>query len=235
MTDLTAALSTALASGQTYTSLLYAEVEKANADLPAEKKGRSTIASRKAELSKAVRELDAEILVPLQDSMQNYLDYMSGLALEEPRELTATEAEDLMAEYERFLQISEFMDTRKEFIRTMVMTSIDAAIEAKGKDPSATNGKIDVPGLSKSFRKEGAGYKAPELDFRKLKALLGDDADLVFKTEFVPATTREVVDEEALGKLAFEKPEVMEKVRESLIAGKAKTARFTVRALAPDA
>lgn len=225
----TGGLLQAAASGKGYIEMLKKVLKDADGQIEPEKKGRSTIASRKAALQAAAVELDPEVMVPLQDDMQNYVDRMAAVEMVEPRTLTPAESANLMSEYLKYQPISEFLAARREYIRTTVLTSIDQSAAEKGLDPTDTNGRIDVPELGKSFRKERAGYKEPDLNQKKLAELLGEDADKVFVEEIVPATTKVVFSEEALMKLAQEKPEVMEKIRLALIPGAAKSAAFSVR------
>lgn len=90
-----------------------------------------------------------------------------------------------------------------------------------------------MPELGKVFKREGCGYKPAQIDQKALKALLGDDADKVFVEEVIPAKTVTKLDEEALGKLIMDKPEVLEKVRQALIPGELKSPRFVIRDYEP--
>lgn len=196
---------------------------------------KNTIATRKAALKKAVADLDMERLGALGRKMSGYIDKISTPDVVEPRPLTPLEAFNLMEEYADLREISEFLVVRRETMKDLVFGAIDAENSAKGLDPEVTNGEIPVPGLGKSFRKEGAGRTDPDLDEKKLmKVLDPEDVAKVFREEVVPATTITVLDEERLLRLAQEKPEVMEKIRDALVPGKPKSPRFVVRDLAEE-
>lgn len=217
----------AIAGGASYAQI----VEKVKNDPQAtEEKKRSNLATRKAALVEAVAKSDRKVLARLRAGMRRYVSGMADVEMTEPRVLTPTEAQDLMTEYLSRKEIDEFLASRKDTIRDLVFAAIDEELRAKGVDePESTNGSIYVPELDKRFCKEGAGYKPPTLDLKRLKALLGDDAQSVFVEKVVPATTVEELDEDALGRLIMDKPEVLERVRESLNPGQLKSARFTVR------
>lgn len=222
-----------LAEGD-YTKALGTILRQADA-VVAEKSVGKNKEQRKAALAKAVRNYDVETLAPLQELMQNYIDKMARIELEEPRELTVQERRELMAEHEAMKPIAELLDARRDAMKEISFASIDAALAAEGvEDPATTSGKLVVAELGKKFCKEGAGYKDPSLDHKKLLKLLGEDAKKVVKVEHVPATTVTTFSEEMLMKLAQEKPEVMELIRQSLIPGAPKTPRFTVRPLTAD-
>lgn len=221
------------------TSGRYADVVKALGKAEDEAKGqekrtRTTIAQRKAALAEAVKSYDVEKLAHVQQIMQDYVDEVARIAPEEPRTLTPAEAHVLMNEAVLNREIVEFVEMRYEAIRELAYMSIDADLTAKGKDATITSGRLAVPTLGKVFCKEGAGLNAPAVDHAKLKELLGEDADLVFKEEVIPEQRVTKFDEEALARLAAEKPEVVEHLRASLIPGKAKTPRFNIRPLKQD-
>lgn len=192
-------------------------------------------AQRKAALAKAVANYDVETLAPLQELMQNYVDNIARIELTEARELTVEEKRLLMTEHESLKPIQEFLESRRDDIREMAFAGIDAELAAGGvENPATTSGKLVVAELGKKFCKEGAGYKDPSLDHKKLLKLLGDDAKKVVKVEHVPATTVTTFSEEKLMELAQEKPEVMELIRQALIPGAPKSPRFQVRPLSAD-
>jgi len=214
---------------QALSAFLRAEDEKRR---PARIK--NTVATRKAALKKAVAELDMERLGVLGRRMASYIDKVCTPDIVEPRMLTELEAFSLMEEYIDQREIAEFLTTRRETMKELVFGAIDAENTAKGFDPEITNGEIPVPGLGKVFRKEGAGRSEPDFDEKKLRKLLGDRADRVYREEIIPEQRTEVLDEEALLRLAQEDPSVMEVIRESLIPGKPKNPRFVVRDLSEE-
>jgi len=217
-----------IAAGGSYTDALSRVLGDEDKKVAAKNK-KSTVASRKAELAKAVSEYDVEVLMDLQVKMQNYVDSIVRLSMDSPRSLTHQEALELMVEHEDYRKINEFLAARREAIRTLVFASIDAENAAKGLDPDSHGGQILVPELGKKFAKEGAGYKPPSLDVNALRLMLGpEDAAKVFEEEVIPAQTVQVLSEEKLMQLAAEKPDVMETIRAALIPGAVKTPRFTV-------
>lgn len=190
---------------------------------------KDTVATRKQKLREAMASSDPEVLVPLQEKMQDYVDAVAKVEMGEPRHLTEDEARDLMREYIDRREIDEFLTTRREAMKDIVFTAIDFDLQEKGMDPETTGGEIAVPELGKVFRKEGAGRGEPSLDEKKLRKLLGPRIEKVYRSELIPAQTVEVLDEQALMELAQDDPTVMEAIRESLVPGKPKSARFVVR------
>ncbi|QGJ94924.1 hypothetical protein SEA_REDWATTLEHOG_64 [Gordonia phage RedWattleHog] len=224
-------LRTALEGGASYAEI----VKTVTADAAAvEPKKRSNLAKRKAAFVEAVAKSDRKVLARLRRGMKAYVSSMADVEMTEPRELTHDEAVALMTEAVTRTEIDEFLESRKDTIKSLVFASIEESLRAKGvEDPEAHGGSLYVPELGKVFKKEGAGFKPAQLDQKALRSLLGDDADKVFVQETIPAKTVTVLDEEALGKLIMDKPEVLETVRQALLPGELKSARFVIRDYTP--
>ena len=224
-------LKSALEGGASYADI----VKTVTADAAAvEPKKKSNLAKRKAAFVEAVAKSDRKVLARLRKGMREYVSAMADVEMTEPRELTRDEASALMREIVTRTEIDEFLESRKDTIKSLVFASIEEALRMKGvEEPEAHSGALYVPELGKVFKKEGAGYKPAQIDQKALKALLGDDAAKVFREETIPAKTVTVLDEESLGKLIMDKPEVLETVRQALIPGELKSARFVIRDYEP--
>jgi len=193
-----------------------------------------TLAARKKAWIEAVREFDVEKLVELQTKMQGYVDKIARIDFdpEHPRALTDEERLSMGSEFVDFLEISEFLTTRRDLIKEMVFGHLDATV---GEN---TNGEIPVPEVGRTLRREGCGRTTPGIDTEKLKGLLGDDWDRCLEVtevpeQIIPAHTEVEFSEEKLMALCAEKPETLEALRQSLIPGQIKTPRFTNRAYKP--
>lgn len=224
-------LTALIASGATYAQVLQRVLENEDRRT-AFPRQRSSLAARKAAFAKAVTNNDTTVLQAIRRRMKKYIGRIAHVQMDEPRVLTPVEAFELMGEHIDLVSIQEFLASRKDTIKELVFASMDAKLAAGGIDnPSAHNSAIPVAELHRIFKREGAGYSPPSLDEGKLRLLLGDDADKVFDEVEVPATSYLELDHERLIKLAQERPEVMEMIRESLVPGKERSARFVVREL----
>jgi hypothetical protein len=198
-----------------------------------QKASRSNLATRKAAWAKAVRSYDVEKLTELQTTMQNYVDHIARIDTLEPRELTEVETSQLMAEHSNYKEIAEFLESRKDTIKKLVFAHLDETVGPN------QNGAVPVPEMGMKFTREGCGIGTPTIDADKLKGLLGDDwsevVDVIDVPEqYIPAYHEEILSEDKLLELAARRPEVFEHLRESLIPGKQKTARFQARPLAEE-
>lgn len=198
-------------------------------------KKKANLAARKKAFQAAVANSDKKVFASLRASMRKYVSSMAEIEMTEPRELTPAEAQALMSEVLTLKNITEFLASRNDTAKEIVFTAIDEKLRAKGiDDPEMQNGSIPVPELGKTFKREGAGFKDATLDLTALEAALGEDASKVFVEKTIPAKVVKEVDEEALGKLIMDKPDVLDKVRKTLIPGGVKPARFVIRDYNPE-
>jgi hypothetical protein len=192
---------------------------------------RNNLAARKKKLAKAVKDSDAAVLERMVDIMASYVDDVARIFPDEPRQLTRAEAHVLMQEAVQNKEVAEFVGMRKDAIRELAFMSIDEANRAKGLDPTLHGGKLPVPSLGKVFCKEGVSAGTPSIDHGKLRELLGDDADKVFREVVIPEQRETVLDEAALSELAVRRPEVLMMLREALRPGTPSAGRFMIRDL----
>jgi hypothetical protein len=105
---------------------------------------------------------------------------------------------------------------------------MDLAFEESGEEfPEHANGFIDVPELGKRFCREGAGRKEATVDFKALRAAVGD--------ELFAEITREKIEikyelnEATLAAAVLANPDLLEQVRETVVPGDWKSPRLMVR------
>ena len=167
---------------------MIAEHDKAQGkDAPATK-AKSTVAGRKAAYRKALEEFDPEVLVPMSDTMQNYIDEVFTPAnVDKPRALEHDEVVKLAHEYLDNQKIKELLAVRYEVMRTLMLMAIDEDLKTKGVDPETSNGRLEVPEVGKAFCKEGAGLTDPSIDEEFLKAGLRVARRMPAKSLAVPA------------------------------------------------
>lgn len=203
---------------------------------------RKRISSRQSKIQSwfgKQNDLPAEKVRDLRVRMMNFVDELfAKVHLDEARELTADEAKALMQE---FLDAEDFklvFDARRKATKTMVFNSLTAAKIREGvSEPDNHNGYVEVPELKKKFCREGTGRHAPELDEDLLEKALGKrNWAKVIDTEsipeqIIPAHTVAYLSDDKLMALARKNPEILEKIRESLVVGEIKTPRFVVRDL----
>lgn len=188
----------------------------------AEKKAKSTIATRKKALAKAVEGLDLEVLGKVDEAAKTYVDQIATIDAE-PHALADTEALALAEEYNRLRLLAEFLDTRKDAIKQAIFGHIDVTVGAGEK------GEVKVEQAGITLRREGGGQADPAIDVDGLVEALGDDADGLFEEVHIPARVERTFSEDRLIELAAKRPEVLETVREHLVPGKARPEKFVVR------
>lgn len=204
-------------------------VAKVDAGQTADIARRSTIATRKAELAKAIASLDVEALAQVEQTFAEYVPNIATISAEDAPELTHEQVVALAAEYVRHQRVSEFLEVRKATIKGLVFQHFDNTVGTN------VNGELPVPEVGKVLKREGAGITDPELNLDKLRAALGADAEKVFvevyvPEQIIPARIEQTFSEEALINLAATKPEILDgAIRDSLIPGKAKTSKFIMR------
>ena len=205
----------------------------------AQKTVRSNLESRKSDWQKAIEKFDVEKLVELQEKMENYVDEIAVRELPEtPVVLDEKQRYGLMKEHIDLTTIKEVLEARRDFIKAAVFQSLTQEnIEAGIEDPENQNGKIEVPELKKVFCREGTGRSNPSINEEKLEELLGEEiwekvVDRVNVPEVViPAHTETNLNVDKLMAVATEDPQLLEKLRESLVPGKYKSPKFMVRDL----
>lgn len=205
----------------------------------AQKTVRSNLETRKKDWQKAIEKFDVEKLFELQETMENYVDEIAVRELSDtPAVLNDGEKYGLMKEHVNLTTIKEVLDARRDFIKTAVFQSLTQENIEKGvEDPENQNGKIEVPELKKVFCREGTGRSNPSINEEKLEDLLGKEVwekviDRVEVPEVViPAHVETNLNVDKLMEAATENPELLEKLRESLVPGKYKSPKFVVRDL----
>lgn len=181
-------------------------------------------ADRREQLKKAIADMDGDQIERAREVMTRYVDSMVTLDPEQSGILTKAQSKSLMEEDIVRREIADLIEARKETIKELVFNHItEVAAEAGAEDPETINSSIDVEELGRRFSREGAGYTAPTFNLKALKEALGDEADAVIKTE---TKVVESVDEEALSSILSGNPELIEKVRATLVPGKVKKGSF---------
>ena len=193
---------------------------------------RATVADRKNRWSKALAKMDRGLLAKINKTMSTYLRVVKAQTITEsdaPRQLTEVEAADLMGEYLALRDITEFLATRKDFMKTAVFAHLTEAFAEQGEEfPEHVNGSVEVPELGFKFCRERTGRTDPTLNEETLKELLGDDFDSIFDVEIKEVRTLNVEKLMKLGRL--------EEVRAALTfdKGEWKSPAFIVRPITPD-
>lgn len=190
----------------------------------------TSAADRREALKKAISELDEQQIERAREVMTRYVDSLVTLDPEQTTELTPTQAKALMEEDLLRREIDDLTTARKETIKQLVFQAItEEAAAAGADDPEYTNGEIVVEELGHRFTREGAGPGTPSFNLKKLKEAIGDEAYArVIKEE---TKVVETLDEEALSDLLAGQPELVEKVRKTLVPGTAKKGSFYNRKL----
>ena len=184
----------------------------------------TSAADRREQLKKAIAEMDGDQIERAREVMTRYVDSMVTLDPEQAGVLTKAQSKSLMEEDILRREIADLVEARKETIKELVFNHItEVAAEAGAEDPETINSSIEVEELGRRFSREGAGYSAATFNLKALKEALGDDADAVIKTE---VKIVESVDEDALSSLLAGNPELIEKIRATLVPGKVKKGSF---------
>ena len=184
----------------------------------------SSATERREALKKAISEMDSERIEQTRELMSRYVDVMVTLDPEQTKDLTPTQAKALMEEDTLRREIQDLVDARKETIKDLVFQAItEQAAAAGAEEPELTNGEIVVEELGRRFTREGAGYSEASFNMKALREALGDDAKKVIVEE---TKVVESVDEDALNSLISGNPELLEKVRGSLVPGKVRKGSF---------
>jgi len=194
---------------------------------------RSTKADRRDRWSKALAKLDRGALAKINKQMQTYLRVVRNqtiTAAEEPRALTEPEAQDLMGEYLALRDITEFLDVRKAFMKSVVQAHVAEEAAAAGEAfPHNVNGSIEVPALGQQFCIEGSGWKPVTPDHDKLQEIFADVWDEITDVEIIPEQVVRTLNIEKLmatGRLE----DIRKALPEEL---EPKTQRFVVRPIPP--
>ena len=214
--------------------LVNSEVEKAE-------KKRSTVADRQAAHLETISEKDLEKLKEMKVTMRTFVDLItrSSFLDWEPgtgQLLNEKEKFDAMKAWLAMKDITEFAEVWRLQARNRVFDHITSEFEVGGEeDPGNKNGNIPVYKLGKKFCKEGTGRKDPVLDEGKLKELL-DELDptiwpRIQNKEIIPAKEIKSLSVEKLMGEVGERPEILQKIGESLVVGEFKTPKMQVRPL----
>lgn len=184
---------------------------------------------RREALKKAIADLDEKQIDRTRYILTRYVDSMVTLDPEQTKELTPAQRKALMEEDLQRREIDDLLTARKETIKELVFQAItEEAAAAGAEDPEYTNGEILVEELGHRFTREGASLGTASFDIKKLKAVLAEEVgdeclDLYVTTEWEP---KDVLNEEAINDLLSGNPELIEKVRETMVLGKPKKGSF---------
>lgn len=186
-------------------------------------------AERREHLKKAISELDDAQIERTRDIMTRYVDTMVTLDPEQTNELSPAQRKALMEEDLQRREILDLVEARKETIKELVFQAItEEAAAAGAEDPEYVNGEIVVEELGHRFTREGAGPGNATFDIKKLKEVLAEEVgegclDQYVTTEWKPV---ESLNEDAINDLLAGNPELIEKVRETMVPGKPKKGSF---------
>jgi hypothetical protein len=195
---------------------------------------RSNRAQRVAEWSGSQDDIPIEKLMALHDLMSEFVaKRFAKVDIHEQRELSDEEKSTLMTELLDIKNIEEALESRKIAIKQMVFQHLTAQnIINDVPDPTNINGEIEVLELKKKFTREGTGYGSPSVDTTRLREILGADQwDRLVDHVLHPAWEEEVFSQEKVMAWVQEDVTRLEILRQVMIPGKIKSARFQVRDL----
>jgi hypothetical protein len=200
------------------------------------KEPRTTIAERKAELEKALDELDDDQLIQLQEILTDYVDALSKdiVPFNAPGDsLTPQQLTYLMHRHVDTKKIKELIEVVEGGLKRIIFEAITAKVAREHPEepfPEYVSDSIDVPELGKRFCKEGAGRKTPIIDLEKLRAELGEEVWAeVTEEEYIPARTeRRLSDFKLMAKATLD-PAVLAKIEACLVPTGWKAGSYTVR------
>jgi len=188
-------------------------------------KRRSTVATRKEAIRRAIEDWDLDRLLELQAKMQQIIDVITKNEVSaEGGKLTPEQAADLMAEYLDERDVAELLETRREMIKEVVFAHLDETGERE----------LPVPEHGKKFCRDGGGSAPPSIDEQRLQAKLGDRWLEACEEVVIPPQPQRIeyrLSLEKLLEMAREDPSVLEDLRSCLVPGAPRKARFVVRDL----
>lgn len=188
--------------------------------------------ARKAEIAAALDNGDLDELIALQEKLEGIIDRIldNKIDLTDTEPLTATELYNLMVERLDQADVQRLLEIRYQMIRARVFAHITAVHRLNDvPDPEHAPGEAPVPELKKRFTREGGRGKAT-LDFTRLAEMLGPErSERVFRTEVIPEHTETRLDEDALLALVAEEPALLMTIKDCVVPGGYRTARFHIR------
>lgn len=183
----------------------------------------ATNKERRARYIDALNETDIDLLLSAQDKLADVINKMTRNDLSEMgARLSEDQLTSLMDEWLDQNDIRQLLEGRYAMIRAAIFDHITALNADQGiADPQFAAGEAPVSALGKKFSRRGGNPKF-DVDEAKLAKELGDDADEVFRTvvipeHVVPEKVSRMLDQDALMKLAAQRPEVLEKVRRCVV------------------
>jgi len=195
-------------------------------------KGNSSAKAHKELWKASIEEISMEEIEKLHDAMDNFVEkhVLDRVELDlEPRELTVPELQLMAAEYVKAKAIQNYIESRREQLRTLIFDSLDTQFAREGKDDSETPfsqmpGHIEIDGVK--FCREGGTRKAATLN---LDALAAAHPDLAEELVVEKVEVKRELNEEALNKAIAEGRISLEDLRPLVTPGDWQTPRFQVR------
>jgi hypothetical protein len=194
-------------------------------------------ATRRDEMRTLAASGDVDFLNDLEDSMASYVRHVLLTANRElPVKMTQQDVDDMADEYKDLDRLINFLKSRQELMKQRVFSSLDEDFSEQAKKRvlerpiEEMNGKL-VSTSGVSFNRERGGRKDPQVDWKKLRTVLPQEAyDAVCEPEHVveqviPAKPTEelLMDALAAGTVTIDQ------VRQALIPGDWNPVAFVVR------
>jgi hypothetical protein len=190
---------------------------------------RSTRGHRKARLLDALQEFDVDTLQAKREELDNFISLITR-SLGEDLILNEEYAYTLVEQALAVRNLVDLAQTCQEQIKRVAFEHFTAKLAEEGHpDPANVNATLEVEELGFALRREGAGYGNASIDEELLKEALGSDWHKVVVTEYIPAQEVTMFSEDLLWNLVKDRPELLEKVKASLVPGDSKKARLNLR------
>lgn len=196
-------------------------------------------AEQAAEYLAALKELNIDVLLDLQDKMKAIIDRATANAID-PENLGKLDPDKAVALMEELVEqkaVENFLKLRYTLIRAAVFAHIDAInAEQKVAYPTRAPGSLPVPKMGKKFTREGGKVKGTFDQEALAKSLTKEQYDRIYKRRWIEPQLieghwEEYRDDESLHALVLEQPSVMEKLRAAVVPTGFTTSSFHVRAL----
>ena len=194
-------------------------------------------AEEAAQYLAALKELDIDVLLDLQDKMKSIIDRATANTIDPENlgTLDPAKAEALMEELLAQKSVENFLKMRYTLIRAAVFAHIDAVNkEQKVAYPTMAPGELPVPALGKKFTREGGKMKGG-FDREKLAQLLTKEQfDKVYTKRWVEPVEgywEEYRDDDALKSMVRQNPALLEVLREAVVPTGWTTQSFHTRKL----
>lgn len=206
-------------------------IDVAEEETPTEVK---TGVQRTAEIAQALSVKDIKELASLQSTLESLLDQILANHIDpDSPVLTDEQLFSYAREHMDRKELERLLKVRHEVMRAAIFAHITEVNRAKGlPDPEHQPGEAPIPGLGKTFAREGGKMKAT-INKTALEAKLGKERwEQVCKAVIVPAVPEHIeyhLDDDALLALVKKDPSVMEAIRESVIPGGYGVARLVLK------